>query len=119
MNAIKDSLKPEEFQQALKGINLGEQLALENLDTEKFDVISAAAQAQVDFINTDIELLRVSLELTDDPDQRQEIIGAIRVLTQARFDILRQELENVRENLKPRGIRPSIKGTESWRTTRT
>ena len=110
LNAIKDTLKPEEFQQALKGINLGEQLALENLDTEKFDVISAAAEAQVDFINTDIELLRVSLELADDPAQRQEIIGAIRVLTQARFDILRQELEDIRENLKPEEYDQALRG---------
>lgn len=110
LNAIKDTLKPEEFQQALKGINLGEQLALENLDTEKFDVISAAAEAQVDFINKDIELLRVSLELTDDPAQRQEIIEAIRVLTQARFGILRQELEGIRESLKPEEYDQALRG---------
>ena len=110
LEAIKDSLKPEEFEQALKGINLGEQLALENLDTEKFNVISAAAQAQVDFINTDIELLRVSLELTDDPAQRQEIIEAIRVLTQAHFDILRQELEDIRESLKPEEYDQALRG---------
>ena len=110
LNAIKDSLKPEEFEQALKGINLGEQLALENLDTEKFDVISAAAEAQVDFINKDIELLRISLQLADDPAQRQEILDAIRVLTQARFDILRKELEGIRESLKPEEYDQALRG---------
>ena len=64
---IRESLDPEDYQQALTGLNLGETLALENLDTEKFAIISEAAQEQVDFINTDIENLRTAFELTDDP----------------------------------------------------
>ena len=65
---IRETLKPEEYNQALKGLNLGEQLSLENLDTEKFDEISAAAAEQVSFINKDIENLRLAFELADDPD---------------------------------------------------
>ena len=43
LEAIRDTLSDAEYTQALEGLNLGEQLALENLDTEKFDAISAAA----------------------------------------------------------------------------
>ena len=57
LEALRETLKPEQYQQALKGLNLAETLALENLDTEKFDAISAEAQKQVTAINTDIENL--------------------------------------------------------------
>ena len=101
LNAIKDTLKPEEFAQALKGINLGEQLALGNLDTEKFDAISAEADRQVGLINGTIENLRLSLQLTDDLTEQQDIIAAIKLLTVYRFQALREELEKIRESLKP------------------
>ena len=107
---IRESLSPEDYQQALTGLNLGEQLALDNLDTEKFDVISAAAQAQVDFINRDIENLRTAFELADDPAERQQILDAIKILTQARFDILREELEAIRERLKPEDYQQALTG---------
>ena len=71
LEALRETLKPEQYQQALKGLNLAETLALENLDTEKFDAISAEAEKQVTAINTDIENLRLSLQLTDDPAERQ------------------------------------------------
>ena len=100
LEKISESLKPEDYQQALKGLNLGEQLALQNLDTEKFAIISEAAQEQVDFINTDIENLRTAFELTDDPAERQAILDTIKILTQARFDILREELEAIRETFE-------------------
>ena len=88
----------EQFNQALTGLELGKTLALENLDTEKFSEISVNAQEQVDFINSDIENLRVSLQLTDDPEERQQILNAIRLLTKARFDVLRKELFAIRES---------------------
>ena len=110
LNAIKDTLKPEEFEQALKGINLGEQLALQNLDTEKFDVISAEAQKQVDFINGNIENLRLSLQLTDNPAEQQDIITAIKVLTVARFKVLRDELEKIKGNLDPEEFDQALRG---------
>ena len=59
--AIPNSIKRYE------GLNLAEQVAIQNLDTEKFSEISAEAQKQTDFINGSIENLRLSLELTDDP----------------------------------------------------
>ena len=71
-------------------MDLSEQLSLKNLDTEKFGIISEAAQEQVNFINKDIENLRLSLQLTDDPAERQAILDAIKILTQARFGILRE-----------------------------
>ena len=107
---IRESLKPEDYQQALTGLNLGEQLALNNIDTEKFGIISAAAQEQVGFINTDIENLRTAFELTDDPAERQAILDTIKILTQARFDILREELESIRENLSPEDYQQALKG---------
>ena len=110
LNAIKDRLKPEEFQQALKGINLGEQLALENIDTEKFDEISAAAAEQVSFINKDIENLRLAFELADDPTERQAILDTIKILTSARFEILREELEAIRDRLKPEEYQQALRG---------
>ena len=81
LNAIKDTLTDDQFSQALKGLELGKQVALENVDTEKFDAISAEAQNQVDFINGSIENLRLSLQLTDDPTESQQILDAIKVLT--------------------------------------
>ena len=98
LEAIRDTLKPEEFDQALMGLNLGEQLALDNLDTEQFNLISEAAQKQVDFINGAIENLRLSFELTDDPEQQQGILDSIRILTQGRFRILRAELEKIKNS---------------------
>ena len=62
---IKDSLDPEDYNRALRGINLGEQVALSNIDTEKFDEISAEAMRQVEAINGTIENLRLALQLTD------------------------------------------------------
>ena len=38
--SIRENLKPQEFAQALEGLNLGERLALSQLDTERFGVIS-------------------------------------------------------------------------------
>ena len=98
LEQIRDSLKPEEFEQALEGINLGEQLALQNLDTEKFEVISQEAQRQVGLINGAIENLRLSLELTDDPTKSQQILDAIKILTAKRFDVLIQELTGYRRH---------------------
>ena len=110
LNAIKDTLKPEEFEQALRGINLGEQLALENLDTEKFDAISAEADRQVGLINGNIENLRLSLQLTDDSAEQQQILNAIKTLTVARFRILRDELIAIEESLKPEEFEQALKG---------
>ena len=106
----RETLKPEEYDQALRGLNLGEQLALENLDTEKFDEISAAAAEQVSFINKDIENLRLAFELADDPTERQAILDTIKILTRARFDILREELEAIRERLKPEEYQQALRG---------
>ena len=108
--AIRDTLKPEEFEQALGAINLSEQLTLENLDTEKFGAIRAAAQEQVTFINKDIENLRLAFELTDDPAERQALLDTIKILTAARFDILREELEDIRERLSPEEYQQALTG---------
>ena len=108
--AIRDDISPEDFKQALDGINLSEQLALDNLDTEKFDAISAAAQDQVNFINRDIENLRTAFELTDDPTERQQILDTIAILTKARFNILREELESIRASLDPADYEQALKG---------
>ena len=107
---IRESLDPEDYDQALTGLNLGEQLSLKNLDTEKFGIISEAAQEQVDFINKDIENLRLSIQLTDDPTQRQAILDTIKILTQARFDILREELEAIRDRLSPEEYKQAVRG---------
>ena len=110
LEAIRESLKPEEYQQALKGLNLAEQLALENLDTEKFDLISQEAEKQVNLINGSIENLRLSLQLTDDPTAQQQILDAIKILTRGRFDILRNELESIRTSLSPEEYQQTLKG---------
>ena len=110
LEAIRESLKPEEYQQALKGLNLAEQLALENLDTEKFDLISQEAEKQVNLINGSIENLRLSLQLTDDPTAQQQILDAIKTLTSGRFDILRNELESIRTSLSPEEYQQALKG---------
>ena len=110
LEALRETLKPEQYQQALKGLNLAETLALENLDTEKFDAISAEAQKQVTAINTDIENLRLSLQLTDDPAKRQAILDAIRILTVARFTVLREELEDIKDSLDPEDYNRALKG---------
>ena len=110
LNALKDTLTDEQFSQALKGLELGKQVALENIDTEKFDAISAAAQGTVDFINAGIENLRLSLQLTDDPTETQQILDAIKVLTAARFQVLRDELNAIKDNLKPEEFEQALKG---------
>ena len=107
---IRENLSPEEYQQTLTGLNLGEQLAIQNLDTEKFGIISESAQKQVDFINRSIENLRLSLELADDPTEIQQILDAIKVLTRGRFAILRQELADIRENLSPADYQQALTG---------
>ena len=66
-----------------------------NLDTEVFSAISAAAQKQVDFINGGINNLRLSLQLTEDPAEIEQILNSIKVLVGARFDILIQELRDI------------------------
>ena len=90
--------KPEDYQQALKGLNLGETLALENIDTEKFGVISAAAQKQVDFINGAISNLELAFQLTDDPAEAQQILDAIKILVAKRFEILIEELKAIEDS---------------------
>ena len=110
--AIEDSLKPEEFEQALKGLNLGEQLALQNLDTERFGVISAEAQKQVDFINGAINNLELALQLTDDPTEIQRILASIRTLTAARFDRLIRELKDLEESLDPAEFSQALEGLQ-------
>ena len=110
LEALRETLKPEQYQQALKGLNLAETLALENLDTEKFDAISAEAQKQVTAINTDIENLRLSLQLTDNPEERQAILDAIRILTVARFTVLREELEDIKDSLDPEDYNRALTG---------
>ena len=110
LEAIRETLKPEDFQQALRGINLGEQLALENLDTEKFAGISADAQRQVDLINGNIENLRLSLQLTDDLTEQQDILTAIKVLTGARFAVLREELIKIKDSLDPEVFNQALRG---------
>ena len=118
---IKETLDPEEYAQALKGIDLGEQLAVQNLDTEKFSVISAEAQKQVDLINGNIENLRLSLQLTDDSTEQQDILTAIKVLTAARFDVLREELIKIKDSLDPEVYNQALRGVvgilvSSWRS---
>ena len=53
-------------------------LPLKNLDAEKFSAISAEAQKQVQFIEGAIENLRLSLELTVEPAEIQQILDAIK-----------------------------------------
>ena len=110
LKAIRNTLSPEEYEQALTGLNLSETLSIENLDTEKFAAISAAAQSQVDFVNGGIENLRLSIQLTDDPTERQAILEAIKILLMQRFTILRTELENIRESLDPEDYQQALKG---------
>ena len=110
LEAVRETLKPEEFQQALEGLNLGEQLALQNIDTERFDAISAEAQKQVGLINGAIENLRLSLELTDNLTEQQEILTAIKVLTQGRFAILRKELADIKDTLDPDEYEQALEG---------
>ena len=110
LEKISESLSPEDYGQALKGLNLSETLSLNNIDTEKFGVISEAAQEQVDFINKDIENLRIAFELTDDPAERQAILDTIKILTQARFDLLREELLAIRESLSPEEYKQALTG---------
>ena len=110
LETLKDTLTDDPYQQALEGLNLSEQLALSNLDTEKFEAISAAAEKQVTAINTDIENLRLSLELTDNPTERQQILDAIRILTVARFTVLREELENIKDSLDPEAYNRAVRG---------
>ena len=74
-------------------------MALRNIDTEKFGEISEAAQSQVSAINKDIENLRLSLQLTDDPAERQQLLDAIKILLSARFTVLREELEKLKSTL--------------------
>ena len=107
---IEENLEPEEFQQALEGLELGKQLALEAIDTEKFGSISAAAQEQVNRINGQIENLRLSLQLTDDVTEQQQILQSIKILTRARFAVLRKELEEIRENLSPEEYQQALTG---------
>ena len=116
LEKIRESLKPEEYEQALKGLNLGEQLSLQNLDTEKFDLISQEAQQQVGLINGAIENLRLSIQLTDDPTESQQILDAIKILTAARFDVLIQELKDIQENLKPEEFNQALRGLELGKT---
>ena len=85
LEKIRKNLKPGEYEQALKGFNLAEQVALNNIDTEKFAEISAKAQGQVDLLNGHIENLRLSFELTDDPAERQQILDAIKALNSCTF----------------------------------
>ena len=110
LKAIEENLKPEEFQQALRGLELGKTVALEAIDTEKFGIISAEAQRQVQFINGSIENLRLSLQLTTDPTEVQQILDAIKILTRARFDVLRHELEKIRENLTDAEYTQALQG---------
>ena len=112
LEKIRGNLKPGEYEQALKGFNLAEQIALNNIDTEKFAEISAKAQGQVDLLNGHIENLRVSFQLTDDPAERQQILDAIKVLAASRFDVLIQELKDIQENLKPEEFRQALRGLE-------
>ena len=110
LNAIKDTLTDDQFNQALKGLELGKQVALENIDTEKFDAISTEAASQVEFINGGIENLRLALQLTDDPTEAQQILDAIKVLTAARFQVLRDELNAIKDSLKPEEFEQALKG---------
>ena len=110
LEAIRDSLDPDDFKQAFDALTLGKQLALENIDTQKFGVISAEAQGQVDFINGGIENLRLALQLTDDPAEQQQIIDAIKVLTSARFSVLREELFSIRDSLDPEEFDQALTG---------
>ena len=110
LEVIRDTLKPEEYAQALEGLNLGEQLALENLDTEKFAAVSEAAAEQVAFINGNIENLRLAIQLTDDPAEQQQLLDAIKILVMARFDVLREELEKIRTTLSDAEYEQALKG---------
>ena len=83
-----------------------------NLDTEVFSAISAAAQMQVDFINGGINNLRLSLQLTDDPAELEQILNSIKVLVGARFDILIQELKDIEESLDPEIFKQALEGLE-------
>ena len=75
------------FDAAILGLTTAENRALAGIDTQALNAITAEAQAQVAFINGSIENLRLSLELTDDPEEIQQILDAIKVLTAARFDV--------------------------------
>ena len=110
LEAVRDTLSPEAYTQALEGLNLGEQLALENIDTEKFEQISAVAAEQVGLINGQIENLRLAIQLTDDPAEQQQILDAIKVLVMARFDVLRDELEKIRETLSDAEYEQALTG---------
>ena len=90
----------DDFNRALTGLELGKQVALDNIDTEKFGAISAAAQKQVDFIEGAIDNLELALQLTDDPEEMQRIITSIRILTGKRFDRLIQELKDLRDSFE-------------------
>ena len=113
MESIRENLSPEDYQQALKGLNLGETLALENIDTEKFGVISEAAQKQVDFVNGAISNLELAFQLTDDPAEAQQILDAIKVLVAKRFEILIQEFKAIEDSFDdPAVFAQALEGLE-------
>ena len=85
------------------------------MDAEKFSAISAEAQKQVRFIEGSIENLRLSLQLTNDPQEIQQILDAIKILTAARFDTLIQELNAIKDSLSPEQFQQALTGLQLGR----
>ena len=105
-----EEISTDAYNAALLGLSTAESRALADIDTQALNSISAEAQDRVNFINGAIENLRLSLQLTDDPAEIQSILDAIKVLTSARFDALRNELEAIRDTLKPEEYQQALDG---------
>ena len=96
----------------MRGLELGKTIALDNISTEKFDAISAAAKKQADFISGSIENLRLALQLTDDPTEVQAILNSIKTAYSCKhFDVLIQGLKDIEDSFDD----PTVFRTGTWK----
>ena len=124
---IEESLDPEIFKQALKGMELGKLVTIKGIDKEIAgpppkpararsvkqkikNIALEAAERQTHFIDGTLDNLRTSLALTDDPAEIQQILDSIKILISSRFDSLRAELLAIRRTLKPEEYQQALKG---------
>ena len=107
-----EEISTDSYNASLTALGTAETRALADLDTQALNAISAEAQEQVNFINGAIVNLRLSLQLTNDPTETQRILDAIKVLVGARFDVLIEELNAIKDTLTDDQFSQALKGLE-------
>ena len=93
LNAIKDTLDPAQFNQALTGLQLGKEVALRGLDNEALGVTISQINTNTQAIDTQISDFNSQIENADDPAEIRTLLTDLQAAIMEKYRLQKKVLQ--------------------------